>query len=89
MGARCESDVKKDGTYCQYCKKCRDKANKYFEKNIDNFNKDILCGWVAYKISLRKMVRDFIIFELVKNYDEIDKRLIRFLEIWRGERDLS
>jgi hypothetical protein len=42
-----ESDVKKDGTYCKYCKKCRDKANKYFEKNIDSFNKDIYVGVVA------------------------------------------
>ena len=39
-----ESDVKKDGTYCRMCKKCRDKANNYFEKNIDSFNKHILCG---------------------------------------------
>ena len=30
--------------YCKMCRKCRDKANKYFEKNIDSFNKHILCG---------------------------------------------
>ena len=46
-----ESDVKKDGTYCRMCKKCREKASKYFEKNTDIFNKNILCdcGWTYYK----------------------------------------
>ena len=27
-----ESDIKKDGTYCRMCRKCREKASKYFEK---------------------------------------------------------
>ena len=46
-----ESDVKKDGTYCKSCEKCRDKASKYFEKKPDLFNKDVLCGcgWTYYK----------------------------------------
>ena len=39
-----ESDLKKDGTYCKYCKKCRDNANEHFWKNKDNFNTECLCG---------------------------------------------
>ena len=46
-----ESDVKKDGTYCRMCKKCREKRSVYVEKNADLFNKHILCGcgWTYYK----------------------------------------
>ena len=46
-----ESDVKQDGTYCRMCRKCREKASKYFEKNTDIFNKNILCdcGCAYYK----------------------------------------
>ena len=34
-----ESDVKKDGTYCRMCKKCREKRSVYVKKNADLFNK--------------------------------------------------
>jgi len=38
-----ESDLKKDGTYCRMCKKCREKRSVYVEKNYDLFNKRFLC----------------------------------------------
>lgn len=50
------SDVKSSGLQFKTCRKCREYKSKYFEKNIEKFNENIMCecGCTYYKRHYRR-----------------------------------